>query len=34
VTRVLIEELEGMGLEWPRAKFDVEAERARVLALE
>jgi PPK2 family polyphosphate:nucleotide phosphotransferase len=33
VTKLLIDELERMGLEWPKADFDVEAERARVLAL-
>ncbi len=34
VTKLLIEELEKLGLEWPKADFDVEAERARVEALE
>jgi PPK2 family polyphosphate:nucleotide phosphotransferase len=34
VTKLLIEELEKMQLEWPKADFDVEAERARVQALE
>jgi PPK2 family polyphosphate:nucleotide phosphotransferase len=33
VTKLLIERLEQMGLEWPKATFDVEAERARVKAL-
>ena len=33
VTKLLIETLEQMGLEWPKASFDVEAERARVKAL-
>ena len=33
VTRLLIEELERMELEWPPADFDVEKERARLLAL-
>ena len=33
VTKLLIECLEQMGLEWPKATFDVEAERARVKAL-
>jgi PPK2 family polyphosphate:nucleotide phosphotransferase len=34
VTKLLIESLDRMGLEWPEADFDVEAERARVQALE
>jgi PPK2 family polyphosphate:nucleotide phosphotransferase len=34
VTKLLIEELEKMELEWPKAHFDVEAERARVQALD
>jgi PPK2 family polyphosphate:nucleotide phosphotransferase len=34
VTKLLIEELERMQLEWPKAAFDVEAERARVQALD
>jgi PPK2 family polyphosphate:nucleotide phosphotransferase len=33
VTKLLIEALDSMGLEWPKADFDVEAERARVQAL-
>jgi PPK2 family polyphosphate:nucleotide phosphotransferase len=33
VTKLLIETLEGMGLEWPKADIDVDAERARVQAL-
>jgi PPK2 family polyphosphate:nucleotide phosphotransferase len=33
VTKLLIERLGQMGLEWPKATFDVEAERARVKAL-
>jgi PPK2 family polyphosphate:nucleotide phosphotransferase len=33
VAKLLIEELERMGLDWPKADFDVEAERARVLGL-
>ena len=33
VTRLLIEALGGMGLEWPDPDIDVEAERARVQAL-
>ena len=33
VTRLLIEALGGMGLEWPKVDLDVEAERARVQAL-
>ena len=33
VTKLLIEALDRMGLEWPKAEFDVEAERARVQAL-
>jgi PPK2 family polyphosphate:nucleotide phosphotransferase len=34
VTKLLIEALEKLELEWPKADFDVEAERARVQALE
>jgi PPK2 family polyphosphate:nucleotide phosphotransferase len=34
VTRLLIEELEQLKLDWPRATFDVEEQRARVLAFE
>jgi PPK2 family polyphosphate:nucleotide phosphotransferase len=34
VTKLLIEELERMGLEWPEATFDAEEQRARLLALE
>jgi PPK2 family polyphosphate:nucleotide phosphotransferase len=34
VTRLLIEELERMELDWPAADFDVEKERARLLELE
>jgi PPK2 family polyphosphate:nucleotide phosphotransferase len=33
VTTLLIEALGGMGLEWPKADFDVEAEKERVRAL-
>jgi PPK2 family polyphosphate:nucleotide phosphotransferase len=33
VTRVLIEELERLQLDWPAADFEVEKERARVLEL-
>jgi PPK2 family polyphosphate:nucleotide phosphotransferase len=33
VTKLLMEALDGMGLEWPKADFDVEAERGRVEAL-
>jgi PPK2 family polyphosphate:nucleotide phosphotransferase len=33
VTNVLIEQLETLGLRWPQAHFDVEAERARLLAM-
>ena len=33
VTRLLIEALGRMGLEWPKANVDVDAERARVKAL-
>ena len=32
VARLLVERLEGMGLEWPLAKFDPAVERARVEA--
>jgi PPK2 family polyphosphate:nucleotide phosphotransferase len=32
VTHILIEQLETLGLRWPAATFDVEAERARLLA--
>jgi PPK2 family polyphosphate:nucleotide phosphotransferase len=34
VTKLLITELEGMGLDWPKPTFDVEEQRARLLALE
>ena len=34
VTRLLIDELGQMDLDWPSADFDVEEERARVAALE
>jgi PPK2 family polyphosphate:nucleotide phosphotransferase len=34
VTKLLIAELEGMELDWPSATFDVEEQRARLLALE
>jgi PPK2 family polyphosphate:nucleotide phosphotransferase len=34
VTKLLIAELEGMGLDWPKATFDIEEQRARLLALE
>ncbi len=34
VTKLLIAELERMGLDWPKATFDVEEQRARLLALE
>lgn len=34
VTKLLIAELEGMELDWPKATFDVEEQRARLLALE
>jgi PPK2 family polyphosphate:nucleotide phosphotransferase len=33
ITRLLCEELEALGLEWPKAAFDVEAELQRVLAI-
>jgi PPK2 family polyphosphate:nucleotide phosphotransferase len=33
VTKLLIERFEQIGLEWPKATFDVEAEKARVKAL-
>jgi PPK2 family polyphosphate:nucleotide phosphotransferase len=33
VTKLLIERIEQMGLEWPKATFDVAAEEARVEAL-
>ena len=32
IARLLIEEMESMDLRWPTAAFDVEAERARLLA--
>ena len=32
VTKLLLEQLQEMALEWPRADFDVEAERERLLA--
>jgi hypothetical protein len=34
VTRLLIDELGRMELDWPAADFDVDAERARVRAPE
>jgi polyphosphate kinase 2 (PPK2 family) len=34
VTRLLIDELGRIDLDWPPAEFDVDAERARVRALE
>ncbi len=34
VTRLLIEQLQAMDPQWPVAEFDVEAERARLLAAE
>ena len=34
VAKLLITELEGMQLDWPKATFDVEEQRARLLALE
>jgi hypothetical protein len=34
VTRLLIDELGRMDLDWPPAEFEVDAERARVRALE
>jgi PPK2 family polyphosphate:nucleotide phosphotransferase len=33
VTNLLIEQLETLGLRWPSARFDVAAERARLLAM-
>jgi hypothetical protein len=33
VTRLLVEELQRMELDWPAADFDVEKERARLLEL-
>ena len=33
VTELLTTALEGLGLEWPPADFDVEAEQARIAAL-
>ena len=33
VTNLLIEQLETMGLRWPPAQFDVEAEKARLLSM-
>jgi PPK2 family polyphosphate:nucleotide phosphotransferase len=33
VTKLLMERLEQLGLEWPKGTFDVEAEKARVEAL-
>jgi PPK2 family polyphosphate:nucleotide phosphotransferase len=32
ITKLLIEQLEAMGLAWPRADYDVEEQRARVMA--
>ncbi len=33
IAQILLESLESLGMKWPAADFDVEAERARVLAL-
>jgi polyphosphate kinase 2 (PPK2 family) len=33
ITRVLVEHLDAMGLRWPEATFDVEEQRARLLAV-
>jgi PPK2 family polyphosphate:nucleotide phosphotransferase len=33
ITNLLIEELDALGLRWPKADFDVAAERARLLAM-
>jgi len=33
VSTLLIEQLDAMGLRWPAAQFDVEAEKARLLAM-
>ena len=33
ITRLLIEQLEGMELHWPPAGFDVEEQKARLRAL-
>jgi polyphosphate kinase 2 (PPK2 family) len=33
VTNLLLEQLESLDLRWPEAKFDVAAERARLLAM-
>jgi hypothetical protein len=33
ITRVLVEHLDAMGLRWPKATFDVEEQRARLLAV-
>jgi hypothetical protein len=32
VTRLLLDHLQAMGLEWPKATFDVDTERERVAA--
>jgi PPK2 family polyphosphate:nucleotide phosphotransferase len=34
ITRVLIEHLDAMDLRWPEARFDVEEQRARLLAID
>jgi PPK2 family polyphosphate:nucleotide phosphotransferase len=34
VTRLLVEQLEGLRLDWPRAKFDVAEQRARIKELD
>jgi PPK2 family polyphosphate:nucleotide phosphotransferase len=34
VTRLLVEHLEGLDLQWPHAKFDVAEQRKRVLAIQ
>ncbi len=33
IAQIPLESLEGLGMKWPAADFDVEAERARVPAL-
>jgi PPK2 family polyphosphate:nucleotide phosphotransferase len=33
ITNLLIEQLDGLALDWPKADFDVEAERAKLVAM-
>jgi polyphosphate kinase 2 (PPK2 family) len=33
ITNLLIERMDALGLSWPKAGYDVEAERAKLLAM-